>query len=78
MIDLTNKPELRISNTDLSKSSRGGCKYVIFEKPYKDGNICFCQMEFTELLEKHAPQGLGNNINRFYENSLRIYNQFTN
>lgn len=78
MIDLTNKPELRISNTDLSKSSREGCKYVIFKKPYKDGNICFCEMEFTELLEKHAPQGLENDINRFYENSLRIYSQFTN
>ena len=79
MIDLTNKPELRISNTDLKGSAvRQGYLYVIFEKPYKDGDICFCQMEFTRIFAKHAPEAFERDINRFYENSLRIYNQFTN
>jgi len=76
MINLNNKPELRISDTDLSNSSREGYKYVIFEKRYQDGNIRFCQMEFTDLIAKHAPEGLEHDINRFYENSLRIFNQF--
>ena len=77
MIDLSNKPELRISNTDLQGSAvRQGYLYVIFEKPYKEGNICFCQMEFSRLFAKHDEYSLMKDINRFYENSLRIYNQF--
>ena len=76
MIDLSNKPELTISDTShYGKPARDGCKYLLFKKTNSKSQTCYNEMMFSNAFEQYAPIYFEEEVNRFYEQSLKVFNK---